>query len=68
MLPGTLLYVYVGSLAGNLAAAAAGPEVSGGTDGPLEMIVRIAGFTATLLVTILVARIARRALSTRIEE
>lgn len=68
MLPGTLLYVYIGSLAGNLAAAAAGPDVAGGSGGFLETGIRIAGFGATLLVTILIARIARRALSRRIEE
>ncbi len=59
MLPGTILYVYTGSLAGEVAAAAGGaaPE-----RGPGYYAVLGLGFAATLAVTILVTRTARRAL------
>lgn len=55
MMPGTLLYVYVGSLAGGLAGA-------GRERGALEWALYGTGLAATLLVTVLVTRIARRAL------
>lgn len=59
MLPGTLLYVYTGKLAGEVAAVAGGVETERGV---AEWAVLTLGFAATLLVTILVTRIARRAL------
>ncbi|MDX1649237.1 MAG: TVP38/TMEM64 family protein [Myxococcota bacterium] len=59
MLPGTLLYVYSGKLAGDVAAAAGGAEVA---RGPGYWIVVGLGFAATVAVTVLVTRIARRAL------
>ena len=60
MLPGTLLYVYSGKLAGDLAALAAGarPEGDGG-----RTLLWAVGLLATLVVTLIVTRIARRALS-----
>lgn len=57
MMPGTLLYVYLGSLAGGLASAAARER------GPLEWALYGAGLLATVLVSVLVTRIARRALA-----
>lgn len=59
MLPGTLLYVYSGRLAGDVAAVAggAGPERS-----VAAWVVLAVGFAATVAVTLLVTRIARRAL------
>jgi uncharacterized membrane protein YdjX (TVP38/TMEM64 family) len=59
MLPGTLLYVYSGKLAGDVAAAAGGAEVARGTG---YWLVIGLGFAATVVVTVLVTRIARRAL------
>jgi len=59
MLPGTLLYVYSGKLAGEVAAAAGGAPVA---RGPGYWIVIGLGFVATLAVTVLVTRTARRAL------
>ena len=59
MLPGTLLYVYSGKIAGDVAAAAGGAAVDQGTG---YYAVLGLGFVATLVVTILVTRIARRAL------
>jgi uncharacterized membrane protein YdjX (TVP38/TMEM64 family) len=60
MLPGTLLYVYAGKVAGDVAAVAggAGPERGLGT-----WLLTGVGLLATLLVTVLVTRIARRALA-----
>lgn len=58
MLPGTLLYVYLGSLAGDVAAAAAG---SGAATG--KTVLTLVGFAATVVVSVLVTRIARRALA-----
>jgi uncharacterized membrane protein YdjX (TVP38/TMEM64 family) len=67
MLPGTLLYVYTGKLAGDVAALAGGaaPERGVGYWAVLAL-----GFAATLAVTIVVTRIARRALKqeTQLEE
>jgi uncharacterized membrane protein YdjX (TVP38/TMEM64 family) len=56
MLPGTALYVYTGSLAGDVASAAARGAASGRT------ALAIVGFLATAVVTVYVTRIARRAL------
>ena len=58
MLPGTLLYVYSGAIAGDAATAAGG---AGSTD-TAEWVLRIVGLAATVVVTVFVTRIARRAL------
>ncbi len=60
MLPGTLLYVYTGKIIGDVAAVAggAGPE-----RGPGSWALSAVALVATLLVTIIVTRIARRALA-----
>lgn len=60
MLPGTLLYVYSGKVAGDVAALAGGAEMSGGSGRTALLIV---GLVATVVVTALVTRIARRALA-----
>ncbi len=60
MLPGTLLYVYTGALAGDLAAAVAG--AGGAPSGPGWWAIAVIGLAATAAVTILVTRTARRAL------
>jgi uncharacterized membrane protein YdjX (TVP38/TMEM64 family) len=56
MLPGTLLYVYLGSLAGD----AAGRDASGQTT--LVWLFKAMGLVATLIVTLVITRSARRAL------
>ena len=63
MLPGVLLYVYIGSLAGDLAKIGMGmaPANPG-----LQWLVRIIGLVATALVTIYITRIARQALATEV--
>lgn len=59
MLPGTVLYVYSGKVAGDVAAATggAGPEHSTGYHAVIAL-----GLVATIAVTIIITRIARRAL------
>jgi uncharacterized membrane protein YdjX (TVP38/TMEM64 family) len=60
MLPGTLLYVYSGKVAGDVAALAGG---AGSAPGAGRLLVFGAGLLATIAVTTLVTRIARRALA-----
>ncbi len=58
MIPGTVLYVYIGSLAGNLATIdSADPSTQ-----TAQWSLRIIGLIATIAVTIYVTRIARNAL------
>ena len=59
MIPGTLLYVYYGRLAGDVAALAAGASADRGAE---YWTVLIVGLVATLAVTTVVTRIARAAL------
>lgn len=59
MLPGTVMYVYIGSLAGDLA----GLSAAGRTRTTAEWALSIAGFIATVVVTLYVTRIARSALN-----
>jgi uncharacterized membrane protein YdjX (TVP38/TMEM64 family) len=59
MLPGTLLYVYSGRVAGDLAALAGGAGVERGSG---YYIVLAIGLLATITVTVWITRIARRAL------
>ena len=60
MLPGTLLYVYSGRVGGELAAAAGGAEIAQGHGQTALLVV---GLMATVIVTTLVTRIARKALA-----
>jgi len=59
MLPGTLLYVYLGSVATNAAELAAGGS---GPASPWQRAFYWLGLAATLAVTIAITRLARRAL------
>ena len=59
MLPGSLLYIYYGKLAGDVAQIATGGAV--GRDGGYFAVLLL-GLLATILVTTLVTRTARRAL------
>lgn len=59
MIPGTIMYVYIGSLAGNLAMIGTDSQPSNPT---LQWTIRIFGFIATLVVTVYVTRIAQKAL------
>lgn len=64
MIPGTLMYVYIGSLAGSLATLGSASAV---THSELQWALRIVGMAATVAVTVYITRIARRALAQRIE-
>jgi len=59
MIPGTILYVYYGKLAGDVATLASGAAVA---KGPGYYAVLVLGLVATVVVTTLVTRTARRAL------
>ena len=59
MIPGTLLYVYYGKLAGDVAALAGGAAVEKGAG---YYAVLVLGLAATVVVTTVVTRTARRAL------
>ena len=64
MLPGTLLYVYYGKLAGDVAILAAGVQAQGdGSRDAAYYVVLILGLLATVAVTTLVTRTARSALA-----
>jgi uncharacterized membrane protein YdjX (TVP38/TMEM64 family) len=59
MLPGTMMYVYLGSSVKELAAIAAG-HVEGG---PARLVLFIVGLAATVVVTLYATRLARQALA-----
>ncbi|MGA7874014.1 MAG: TVP38/TMEM64 family protein [Candidatus Binatus sp.] len=58
MIPATILYVYIGSLSGDLARAAGG----GARRTPLEWALTAVGFVATVAVVVYATRIGARAL------
>lgn len=64
MLPGTVMYVYIGSLGGNLAQL--GNRVE--PNPVLQWTIRTIGFLATLAVTIYVTKLARNALKEVVKE
>ncbi len=63
MIPGTVLYVYIGSLAGDLASIGSGVEAGNPW---LQWGIRLVGFTATAGVTVYVTKIAKQALAAEI--
>jgi len=65
MIPGTIMYVYIGSLAGDLARIGTENQPSNPT---VQWAIRIIGFIATVAVTIFVTRIARNALAEKVGE
>jgi uncharacterized membrane protein YdjX (TVP38/TMEM64 family) len=64
MIPGTIMFVYIGSLAGNLALIGTAAQP---TDPTLQWTIRIVGFIATVAVTIYVTRIAKLALASAVD-
>jgi uncharacterized membrane protein YdjX (TVP38/TMEM64 family) len=65
MIPGTIMYVYIGSLAGNITAI--GTESQPG-DPTIQWTIRIIGFIATVAVTIYITKVARKALEAEVLE
>ncbi|TAE61570.1 MAG: TVP38/TMEM64 family protein [Nostocales cyanobacterium] len=59
MIPGTIMYVYIGSLAGNLALIGTENQPTNPT---ITWIIRIVGFIATVAVTVYITKIAKQAL------
>ncbi len=64
MVPGTLMYVYIGSLAGNLALIGTDAQP---TNPALQWTIRIVGFIATVAVTLYITRIAKQALAQSVD-
>ena len=65
MIPGTIMYVYIGSLAGSIATI--GGETAPDANPIAQWAIRIVGFIATVAVTLYVTKIARQALNESIE-
>jgi uncharacterized membrane protein YdjX (TVP38/TMEM64 family) len=65
MIPGTFLYVYYGKALGSLAAVAGGAQPNKGT---ADWVLLGVGLVATVLVTTVITRIAKKALSEVEEE
>ncbi|MBU7584523.1 MAG: TVP38/TMEM64 family protein [Nostoc sp. TH1S01] len=64
MIPGTIMYVYIGSLAGNLALIGTEGQPSNPT---VQWAIRVIGLIATVAVTVYVTRIARKALAEEVK-
>lgn len=62
ILPGTILYVYLGSLVGNLAMLGTGEAVPDPQAVMVQWVLRIVGMVATVAVTVYITRIAQQAL------
>ena len=61
MLPGIVLYVYIGAVSHGLATA------TGGEAGPWALVLRGVGFAATLVTVVLITRTARKTLREAVE-
>ena len=66
MMPGTIMYVYIGYIAAEAAEAVEGS--SDGTEGLLKLILNIVGLIATVVVTVFVTKIAKKALDEQLVE
>jgi len=62
MIPGTVMYVYIGSLAGDLARLGAGGRSRTGAEWGLYVV----GLVATITVTVYVTRLARKTLAKKV--
>lgn len=61
MIPGTIMFVYIGSLAGSLALI--GTDAQPPVNPTLQWTIRIVGLIATVAVTVYVTRLAKQALA-----
>ncbi|MGF1570396.1 MAG: TVP38/TMEM64 family protein [Nodosilinea sp.] len=64
ILPGTVMYVYLGSLIGNLATLGTGDGSQDPQTVQVQWVIRIVGLIATVAVTVYITRIAQQALKT----
>ena len=62
MLPGTVMYVYIGFLAGDLATLGSGER----SRTPAEWVLLVVGLMATVVLTLYITRIAQRALNRKV--
>ncbi|MBE9225946.1 TVP38/TMEM64 family protein [Phormidium sp. LEGE 05292] len=62
MIPGTIMYVYIGSLAGDIAMIGAGNVPTNPQAETAKWTIRIVGFIATVAVTIYITHLAKKAL------
>ncbi|MEY4518791.1 MAG: hypothetical protein RLZZ499_1390 [Cyanobacteriota bacterium] len=65
MIPGTIMYVYIGSLAGSIATI--GSDTDTNANPVAQWAIRIVGLIATVAVTLYVTKIARKALDESID-
>ena len=65
MIPGTIMFVYIGSLAGSLALI--GTDAQPTVDPTLQWTIRIVGLMATVAVTVYVTRLAKQALAASVD-
>ncbi|MEM7770379.1 MAG: TVP38/TMEM64 family protein [Cyanobacteria bacterium P01_E01_bin.6] len=65
MIPGTFLYTYIGTTAGDLAQVFAGGDRA---KSPAEIALLVVGLVATFVVTVIITRIARKALDSKLSE
>jgi uncharacterized membrane protein YdjX (TVP38/TMEM64 family) len=68
MIPGTILYVYLGSLLGNIAMIGAKTGVSDPQTARIQWITKIVGLVITIAVTAYITQIAKKALDESIGE
>ncbi len=68
MIPGTILYVYIGSLIGSVAQIGMKGATLDSQTQKLQWIAKIIGFIATIAVTVYITRIAKKALNDSISE
>jgi uncharacterized membrane protein YdjX (TVP38/TMEM64 family) len=65
MIPATVLYVYIGSLAASIASLGTNPKSS---DPKLQLVAQVVGLLATIVVTVYITRLAQKALAKTITE
>ncbi len=68
MIPGTILYVYIGSLIGSVAQIGTQAQTLDPQAQKIQWIVKIVGFIATIAVTVYITRIAKQALDQSISQ
>ncbi|WP_240039126.1 MULTISPECIES: TVP38/TMEM64 family protein [Okeania] len=68
MIPGTVMYVYIGSIVGDITLIGTSQQPTNSTVEVTKWIINIVGLIATVLVTIYITRQANKALETSFEE
>ena len=63
ILPGTVMYVYLGSLVGDLARIGMSEQSISPETQVVQWLIRIVGLLATIILTIYLTRVARQALN-----